>query len=396
MLVSAARVWCGPDRPAIEGGAVLTAAGRIVAVGPLVEVVEAAPAGVRRIDCPDSTVLPGLIDTHVHLAFDASDDPVAVLAGLGDADLRVGMAVRARRLVDSGVTTARDLGDRSGLAIALRADIAAGRVRGPRLLAAGPPLTTPGGHCWFLGGEVTGADLAEAGRRAVATGADVVKVMATGGHLTGSGPPPWVSQYTAAELTTLVAAVHAGARPVAAHAHGVEGIEAAIAAGVDSIEHCAWITADGPDLRPELVDRIVERGITVCPTASSAWNDEYFGAETVEWATGYVGRMHRAGVRLVAGTDAGVMGVPFDAYAEGLRVFGAAGLDPIEILAAATSGAAASLGLGDQIGRLAPGYAADLVVADGDPLTDVNTLVSGLAKPRLVVAAGHVVAQTKA
>ncbi|MFB6576025.1 amidohydrolase family protein [Streptomyces sp. NPDC056402] len=384
-VVSAGRMVTGPGGQVLADGAVLYDGGLIAAAGPRTEVEAQAGPGVPRLAFPGGTLLPGLIDSHVHLVLDAGPDPVAGLQAASDAELYAAMADRAGRLLATGVTTARDLGDRGGLAVRLRDEIAAGRVPGPRLLSAGTPLTVPGGHCWFMGGEVEGADaIREAVRRNAAAGADLIKVMATGGGITKGGPPVWQAQFTPAELALIVAEARSCGLPVAAHAHGTEGI---VAAGVDSIEHCTWTGRSGFDVREDVVDAIAARGIAVCPAASPDWRGfaERFGRERAEEMFGRIRWMAERGVRLLPGTDAGISRAVFDAFVSSLEFFEHIGLDPAETVDLATTGAAWALGIGGDTGRLAAGFRADLLVVDGDPLTDLAALRS----VRLVVAGGR-------
>ncbi|MFB6557301.1 amidohydrolase family protein [Streptomyces sp. NPDC056400] len=387
-VVSAGRMVTGPGGQVLADGAVLYDGGLIAAAGPRTEVEAQAGPGVPRLAFPGGTLLPGLIDSHVHLVLDAGPDPVAGLQAASDAELYAAMADRAGRLLATGVTTARDLGDRGGLAVRLRDEIAAGRVPGPRLLSAGTPLTVPGGHCWFMGGEVEGADaIREAVRRNAAAGADLIKVMATGGGVTKGGPPVWQAQFTPAELALIVAEARSFGLPVAAHAHGTEGIVAAVAAGVDSIEHCTWTGRSGFDVREDVVDAIAARGIAVCPAASPDWRGfaERFGRERAEEMFGRIRWMAERGVRLLPGTDAGISRAVFDDFVSSLEFFEHIGLDPAEIVDLATTGAARAVGIGGDTGRLAAGFRADLLVVDGDPLTDLAALRS----VRLVVAGGR-------
>lgn len=391
-IIAADRVLPGAGAPEVPDGAVLVADGLVRDVGPRAEVLARAPAGTPVADHPGASVLPGLIDSHVHLVFDASADPVAALAGVDDLDLLPAMASRARQLLDSGVTTVRDLGDRGGLARRLRDAIAAGLLPGPRVLAANTPLTVPGGHCWFLGGEVADHDeLLAATRAHIASGADVLKVMATGGNLTPGGPQAWQRQFGADAIALVVREAHAAGLRVAAHAHGAVGVEAALAAGADTLEHCTFIPeagpAAGPDVRLDLVREIADRGVFVCPTFSRAFDltRERIGHEAMGPWLDVARVLHEHGVRLMAGTDAGIAGARFDAYVTGLEWLARSGLANTDVLEMATTNAADGLGLGDRTGRLAPGFAADLVVVSGDPRADL----AALRAVRLVLADGR-------
>ncbi|MGW1075002.1 amidohydrolase family protein [Streptomyces sp. NPDC002537] len=388
LLVMAGRVLTGPAGECVEDGAVFVRGDAIVAAGPRAEVEAVVPADVRRISLPEATVLPGLVDCHVHLAFDASADPVGALEESDDTGLLLGMAKRAGQLVRSGVTTVRDLGDRGGLAMRLRDAIAAGDVPGPRVLAAGRPVTVPGGHCWFLGGEVEGEDgIREMVRRNAADGADVIKVMATGGGLTKGGHATWESQFTTDELRVVVAEARRLGLPVAAHAHGTEGIAAAVAAGVDTIEHCTWMVDGGFEAREDVVAEIAAKGIRVCPAASPNWRAfaERFGYERADAIFARVRWMADQGVTLIAGTDAGVPRADFDNLVGSLEFFQYLGFPASRIIDMATVEAARALGIAEQTGRLAAGYRADLLVVDGNPLDDLGAL----RDIRLVLAAGR-------
>ncbi|WP_338051901.1 amidohydrolase family protein [Pseudonocardia acidicola] len=396
LIVTAGRVLTAPDEEPLQDGAVLVAAdGTISAVGPRADVIRLTGPAVDRWDLPDDTVLPGLVNCHVHLALDAGPDPVGALRDTDDGVLRSAMAERARRLLDAGVTTARDLGDRGGLAAELRDTIAAGAVTGPRLLNAGAPLTVPGGHFWFLGGEVADdasirAAVADRARR----GADVIKVMASGGHMTPGGAAMWEPQFDVRQLGVVVDAAREAGLPVAAHAHGTGSIAACAQAGVDTIEHCTWLVGSPAEGRYEtpghVAEMIAAAGIYVCPARSSGWAR----FPRLDSLLDRLAFMDGHGIRMVAGTDAGVTGSRFEDFAAGLGLYARAGWSPARILAMATTEAAAAVGLADSIGRLAPGFSADLIAVSGDPLTDP----AALGRVRFVLARGrpHVPAQVSA
>ncbi|KMS74410.1 amidohydrolase [Streptomyces viridochromogenes] len=387
MLITASRVLTGSGRY-LEDGAVLVEGDSIAAVGPRAQLADRVGADGKHLAFPDATVVPGLIDAHVHLAFDGGGDPVATLDESSDEKLLEDMRWRAEQLLSSGVTTVRDLGDRHGLALRLAEEIGRGGTSGPRVVSAGTPLTPPGGHCHFLGGEVSGVDqVRDLVRRNLAAGAGVIKAMVTGGGLTKDGPKSWQSQFTPEELRALVDEAHKAGVPVAAHAHGTDGIAAAVEAGVDTIEHCTWMTADGFDLRQDVLKRIVDDGIAVCPAVSPHWQmlPRFFGEERAAAMFDLVRQMAEAGAKLVAGTDAGVQRAGFDGLVPALSFYGHLGLPTSKILDMATADAADALGLGETTGRIAPGFRADLLVIEGDPLDDLDALRT----IRAVVAAGR-------
>lgn len=387
MLITAGRVLTGSGTY-LEDGAVLVEGDSIAAVGPRAQLVDRASADGEHLAFPDSTVVPGLIDAHVHLAFDGGGDPVATLAESSDETLLADMRRRAEQLLRSGVTTVRDLGDRHGLALRLDEEIGLGGTPGPRIVSAGTPATPPGGHCHFLGGEVSGVDqVRDLVRRNLAAGAGVIKAMVTGGGLTKDGPKSWQSQFTPEELRALVDEAHEAGVPVAAHAHGTDGIVAAVEAGVDTIEHCTWMTSDGFDLREDVLKKIVDDGIAVCPAVSPHWQmlPRFFGEERAAAMFDLVRQMAEAGAKLIAGTDAGVQRAGFDGLVPALSFYSHLGLPTSKILDMATADAADALGLGETTGRIAPGFRADLLVVEGDPLEDLDALRAISA----VIAAGR-------
>jgi imidazolonepropionase-like amidohydrolase len=381
-VLTAPRVITGSQT--VADGAVVLGDRLVSWVGPLAR-LPSEYAAWPRTDYRGATILPGLIDCHVHLGFDGGPDPAARMQAETDEQQLVLMLATARDLLGVGVTTARDLGARSFLGVVVRDAIAAGLARGPRLVVAGPPVTVTGGHCWFMGGE---ADSEDDLRRIVRTqrkhGADLIKVMATGGFMT-RGSAPWYAQFTTEQLAVIVAEAQRVDMAVAAHAHGLEGIRRAVAAGVTSIEHCSWVTETNERFFDERVAAdIAEQGIVVCPTinVNAPYVTELTGIAVGE----NVRRMREMGVRIIAGTDAGIDNTPHHQYAGGLAAMvSLLGFCPSDVIAMATTEAAAALGLGAVTGRLAPGYEADLIVVDGDPLADV----AALGQLRRVVARGH-------
>ncbi|OLZ57047.1 amidohydrolase family protein [Amycolatopsis keratiniphila] len=388
LLLTASRILPRPSTP-VEDGAVLVEGERILAAGPRAEVVAQAPPDAERLDFPGATLLPGLFNAHVHLAFDATREMLPNFLASDDEALRAGAKERLGQLLRSGVTTVRDLGDRGALGARVRSELE-GAVA-PRLLTAGSPLTVLNGHCHFFGGEVDGDDAIRALIDAnAAAGADVIKVMASGGQITEGGADMWESQFDVRALRLIVE--HAGRHglPVAAHAHGSDAIEASVEAGVATIEHCTWMT--GPqrqDRREGVAKRMAAEGIAACSTSSRNWRmlAERMGEELAKTVYGRLSWLEELGVPLLAGTDAGLPGSVFDDPVGALELYEWLGFGRRRILEIATEDSAAGLGLGDVTGRLAPGLSADVLVVDGDPLADL----SALRNLRLVLSRGLVV-----
>lgn len=375
LALRGARLFDGASSTLVEYPLVLIEGGRIVAVhSGQVE----PPVGIEVVDLGDVTLLPGLIDTHVHLGFDAGWAPVAQMMADDDAALVLRMRLAARRALAAGITTVRDLGDRGYLGVALRDWFRAGQEPGPEILAAGPPLTVSGGHCHFMGGVADGElEVRQGVRERIEKGVDVIKVMATGGELT-PGSNPLVAAYSLSELAAAVEEAHHHGRMVTAHAHGVDGVAAAVEAGVDGLEHCLFRVPGGSAADAALIDRIAQQRIAVCPTLGGlpGMTPPPHIAAMIEAFMAVLERMRRAGVWIVAGSDAGIApGKPHDVLPYTVQAFAAAGFTNLEALVAATSSAATACGVGDRKGTLAPGKDADILAVAGNPLADVGSLL---------------------
>jgi imidazolonepropionase-like amidohydrolase len=341
------------------------------------------------IDCSGLTAIPGLIDAHVHMVLDPEiRNPFDQLT---DAEkLRPEMEQRASRMVDHGITTARDLGGGQWLEFELRDRIATGEVPGPRLVCAGQPITSMSGHCHFWGGEAEQEDsVLEVLERQVSRGADLIKVMATGGNIT-PGSKPIDAQFDEQILRAIVGRASSHGLHVAAHCHGVDGIRNAANTGVKTIEHCSWVGKEGWGLSysDEIAQSIVENDSWVSPTINAGWKRFQSNQKMVERIQSNYKKMRNCGVRLIASTDAGIPNVFHHDLPKALPVFQFfANLTPLETLRAATSDCAQAIGLGETTGRIALGYAADIVIVEGDPLVDL----AALQNPVAIIAQGRTV-----
>jgi imidazolonepropionase-like amidohydrolase len=374
----------------LAGGALVLVEGRtIVAVQPG---AAPAPEGCAVTELAGATLLPGLVDTHVHLCADSSPHALDRIPGLSAAELRAVVTTAGEQHLRAGVTTVRDLGDHHFAVV----ERARNWAEGPTVVAAGPPITSPGGHCGSMGGETTGVDaLRRAVRERVDRGADVVKVMASGGLMT-PGTDLFGCQFSLDELRAVVDEAHRAGLPVTAHAHGLPAVQRSSSAGVDGIEHCSCLTPDGVRTAPDLADRLARAGTWVCPTLGRVpgidppphvqERMQALGA-TYEAQLPNAAALHRAGVALLAGTDAGIG----PSKRHGLVPLAVADLVahcavPVaEALAAATEVAARACGLDGRTGRLAAGLDADVLAVDGDLAADVGCL----QRPRLVLSRGR-------
>jgi imidazolonepropionase-like amidohydrolase len=387
VVVHAGHLITDASRPAAGPSTITIVDGRITAVA---AGLNPPASGARLIDLSDKTVLPGLIDAHVHLTGMPGEPFWNEAVNSEEWNTLVG-AHNALVTARAGFTTVRDLGSGRLNGFALRRALAEGLIPGPRMLAAGQALSTIGGHGDVSGfrpevaaaldghNTCTGPDECAAKvREAAKLGADVIKFHATGGVLS-QGDKGLGQAFTDAEMKAICDTAHNLGLKVAAHAHADAGIAAAVRAGVDSIEHGTFASA-------ATVRLMKERGTVFVPTLMAFTGiRERLGKniytpiveEKVRMTLSEVGKAARlargAGVPIVFGTDAGVFehGRNGQEFAQLVDVVG---MSPAEALASATTGAARLLGLENEIGRIAPGFSADLIAVSGDPLRDVRAL----------------------
>lgn len=347
----------------------------------------------RTIDGTGCSLTPGLIDAHVHVTMDADPDPSQKLQD-PDATIALRGARNALHALKAGFTTLRDMGAKNYTDIALRNAINQGIVPGPRMLVSGKCICMTGGHGWMMGREVDSPDEArKAAREQLRATADVIKIMATGGVMT-PGVEPGVAQLTLEEMAAAITEAVKAGKKTATHAQGSQGIKNAVLAGIHSVEHGFYLTE-------EICRLMIERGTYLVATlAAPHWIIEHGVAAGVpEWAVDKAKRSGEAhinsfrlalkeGVSIAMGTDAGT---PFNVHGKNafeLELMVRFGMSPEDTLAAATVRSAELLGL-NNIGRIATGMAADLLLLEKDPMADISTFQTGI---RLVIKNGEVVA----
>ena len=359
--------------------------GKIVAVGPAGATT--VPAGAAVVDLSDKTVLPGLIDTHTHVTGDPTSPPYY---GYGISVPREALlgARFARETLLSGVTTIRNVGASGYADVALRDAVNAGDVVGPRMLVSGPAIGITGGHC---DGNLLAPEFAERGegvadgpdavramvRKNVKYGVDVIKYCGTGGVFS-KGTRVGAQQYTPEEVAALVDEAHMHGRKVAVHAHGANGIKVALKAGVDTIEHASLIDQEGLDLAQKngayLSMDIFNTEYTQTEGPKRGELEEFLrkDREVAQAQRDNFRKAVQMGIKLTMGTDTGVH--PHQDAPKQLAYMVQYGMTPMQAIQAATKVGAEALGIGAEVGQIAPGYSADLVAVRSDPLADIHAL----------------------
>jgi imidazolonepropionase-like amidohydrolase len=385
LAIKAAKLIDGRGGAPLLDAVVLIEGDLITAVGSRLPI----PAGTKVLDLGSATLLPGLIDLHVHLTARADRHGYRGLAASLPKQTLDG-AANARTTLLAGFTTVRNVGADGFTDVALREAIGEGEIPGPRLLVSGPALGITGGHCdnnllpaeWNAKGEgiADGPDAARARvRENFKYGADLIKICASGGVLS-KGDAVGAAQYTIEEMTAIANEAHRQGKKVAAHAHGALSIREAIASGIDSIEHASLIDDEGIRMAKEkgtvLVmdiyndDYILQEGEKAGILPESIEKEKAVGKAQRE---GFQ-RATKAGAKMAFGTDAGVY--PHGDNARQFKYMVQYGMTPMQAIQAATGNAAEALGWQDRVGTVEAGKFADLIAVGSDPLSEIRVLES--------------------
>ena len=409
IVIQPKRLIVGDGTPPRGGVAVVVEGGTITRIATRAE-LGTLPPQAQIIDAPDATLMPGMIDAHVHLAYDGSPRPIDYkVAALSHSYAAMALhAVRhARDTLRAGITAVRDLNAPGNVVIDLRNAINAGHVEGPRVIACGQGLTVTGGHMdkggWGdqlsfrdLNAPCDGPEAFRQGvREQVKRGADCIKINLCGGSLRDT-KAPYKQEMTDEEVIAAIDEAHRLEKRVAAHTSGGPSVNMAVAAGLDSVEHGHWIDEACADL-------MAERGSFYVPTLlvnerNYEIGREALGGSDAGWAWldraredkwGSLERVRKAGVKVVMGTDAGFMLPHGSMTARELEMLVQGGLTPLEAITAATANAAELLDI--DAGVLRAGAIADLLLVPGDPSVDIRAL-QNLSELRVWRAGREVVA----
>ena len=415
-IIKADRVFDAKSGTSFDKGAIKIEGSKITAIGKQSDFSNVEDA--QEYIFEGATLLPGLVDSHVHLTMPGDGSSVEDAMSLPDELLTLRAAYNAKNALLLGTTTLRELGAKNSTTFRMREGISRGLAIGPRLLLSGRPVTRTGGHCWMMGSEADGEDMIRKEvRTLVREGADFIKIMATGGGTAGTISHK--TAYTLAELSSAIDEAHTHGRLTAIHCLSSQAMEDVVQSGGDMIIHGVFNTSDGTQVfDPRLAEKIAKSGISVNPTihvrrialkiAQQIIDESEDERQTVqrmgelqknmqndpekanmspqdiikllekgfEDRVGNARNLLESGIKLIAGTDSGWGAYPIGSFVDELECMEMAGLNPGEVLLSATIEAAKSIGCDDRVGSLEIGKQADLLVVAGDPTEDIAALRS--------------------
>ena len=375
LIFKAGVLYDGTRTPPIEDGVLLIDGDTVKYAGPAADAPD--PDGAYVVDYSGATVMPGMIDAHVHVLSSGSESSGDELRSATEDEALLQGVRNAQLALASGITTLRDLGDWNYLSLKLRDNIEAGGVTGPRLVCSGPPITSTAGQCYWKGIECdTPDELRRAVRTLVKNGVDCIKLMGSGGNATPWSNPE-ASQFDFEGFRAVAEDARRLGKMVAVHVHGVESIRFAVATGMDTLEHCPFRANGTIEYDEAVVEDIVRKGLIVSLAMPATWYR--MTADQMREARNHPGhlwerradtirRMHKAGVKLVVSSDQGSTGTRIDELALLMEyLVDGVGLPSLDVFHGVTGLAAESVGLADSVGTLEPGKLADVAVFDGNP-----------------------------
>ena len=400
LILKADRLIDGSSAKVMPHAAVVIEGDTISKVCPQSELAETELDDARVIDSSNGTLMPGFIEMHSHIHCSAESDAYTHITTETNETFLLRGSQAVRSALSSGVTTMRDLGSKNEVVFPLKQSIEDGIVPGPRLLVAGTPITTTGGHCNTFGTEADSSDqVVTAIRNQFKLGADHIKIMSTGGGFT-PGTNVRAPQY---DWTTLRDAVKDAERlglKVAAHCHATEGVKNCVKAGIHNLIHCSWLSENPEELYdydPDVVDQIAEKGIYVDPTLALSHLNKLRGRVKTpdsgamadpERRFEILRDMWDRGVKFVTGMDSGMTNAHFDDFAYIPEVMvNSMGISPMEAITCATKTSSECLGKESEIGTITPGKSADVLIINGDP----SEKIEALHNVDTIVARGSVV-----
>ena len=400
LILKADRLIDGSSTKVMPHAAVVIEGDTISKVCSQSELTETELNDARVIDSSNGTLMPGFIEMHSHIHCSAESDAYTHITTETNETFLLRGSQAVRSALSSGVTTMRDLGSKNEVVFPLKQSIEDGIVPGPRLLVAGTPITTTGGHCNTFGTEADSSDqVVTAIRNQFKLGADHIKIMSTGGGFT-PGTNVRAPQY---DWTTLRDAVKDAERlglKVAAHCHATEGVKNCVKAGIHNLIHCSWLSENPEELYdydPDVVDQIAEKGIYVDPTLALSHLNKLRGRVKTpdsgsmadpERRFEILKDMWDRGVKFVTGMDSGMTNAHFDDFAYIPEVMvNSMGISPMEAITCATKTSSECLGKESEIGTITPGKSADVLIINGDP----SEKIEALHNVDTIVARGSVV-----